>query len=279
MSTFDIYGGQEYLAHYTKAATAFAKILRTQTLLMSPYKAMRDPYENRVPTLGATYTGRGNLDNLYLQINRRMAGVRNSYRLLSMTRADDRADDEAGAADALLRAPWARPRMWEQYAENHAGVCLVFHRQELSREIQRIATGDDRLWQGAVEYTPGGFPQSRAAAGIVLNDFAEGDLDALVAAYVESHFQDYFFLKTDDWMSEWEYRFVLEADANRPLAAFIPRAARFGTSLHAVVVGEQFPDWQIPGARELTDALGVPLMRMTWQTGKPWPVPTPRPVR
>ncbi len=37
------------------------------------------------------------------------------------------------------------------------------------------------------------------------------------------------------------------------------------------VVGERFPDWQLPGARHVADTAGVELGRMQWQNARPYP--------
>jgi len=104
--------------------------------------------------------------------------------------ADDRDGDGAiGATDtaaraqavALLRAPWARPRMWEQYAENHTGACLVLQRDRFVQEVEQLLTRVGRLRRAEVRYTLGGSPQP----GRLL--------------LLGSHKIDYRALKVADW--------------------------------------------------------------------------------
>lgn len=47
-----------------------------------------------------------------------------------------------------------------------------------------------------------------------------------------------FFLKTRDWETEFEYRFVLTAPDTDQVFA------EYGDALEAVIVGEKFPQWQ-----------------------------------
>jgi hypothetical protein len=51
--------------------------------------------------------------------------LRGRTKLLSLT-VD--APSYTGTAEIFGRG-WARARTWQQYAENHAGVCLLFHRE------------------------------------------------------------------------------------------------------------------------------------------------------
>jgi hypothetical protein len=44
----------------------------------------------------------------------------------------------------------------------------------------------------------------------------------------------------------------------------------FRDALAAVIVGERFPDWQIPGAAEVCERAGVKLRLMHWENGRPF---------
>ena len=81
--------------------------------------------------------------------------------------------------------------------------------------------------------------------------------------HIQRHYQDFFFLKTDDWRSEHEYRVVVLDQAND--FSFIP----FEGSLASVILGEAFPGWQIPGAASPCQAAGIPLFKIGWFGGRP----------
>jgi hypothetical protein len=120
---------------------------------------------------------------------------------------------------------------------------------------------------GEVSYTPSGYAGS-AGKQLPASDprFFDPKLrKGAVIEHIERHYRDFFFLKTDDWSSEYEYRAVMlgQSDAY----AFVP----FGGSLGAVFIGERFPAWQVPGAAAMCAAHRVPFLRIQWLGGRPVP--------
>jgi hypothetical protein len=272
--------------HYTRAETAFSHIIPTGALMMNPYGRMRDPFENKHPFLrslsGFTPSSPDPADPrdhgkaeaaMFWEVQNDIARCRDGWVLLSLTRYDDRGGlDDRWGASALYRSPWSRPRLWEQYADNHAGVCLVFERDSMIRAFSKSLTPGESE-HGAVDYSLGGLASSDASMALT-RDFVNERMTIaeMVRMYVSKHSRDFFFLKSEDWASEWEYRFIyrrFEAEAARDAAQ--PNFASYGDSLRAIIVGERFPTWQLPGAMAVADSAGVELRRMTWDVG--WPSP------
>jgi hypothetical protein len=148
--------------------------------------------------------------------------------------------------------------MWEQYADNHRGACLLFDADRL-KEAFIAAFNDWKLpsWFGDVRYTPAGIAES-AMRSIIDDRIFDPDQRAdAVAAFIEKNSDDFFFLKSDDFETEHEYRAVLMADENAELGqedAVVTTKGEYahvnyGDSLVAVIVGERFPNWQLPGAK------------------------------
>ena len=90
---------------------------------------------------------------------------------------------------------------------------------------------------GDVEYTPVGIADS--AANDIIDDrlFKTATREQAVLDYLSKERRDLFFLKSDDWATEYEFRVLLTSTDDE--YAF----ADYGESLQAVVLGEQFPDW------------------------------------
>lgn len=266
----DLNNPNALLAHYTRAETAFAQILRTKQLLMNPYSKMRDPFENKRPHFRAASAWGDDAEaqnKMFWAIQREVSYSRDVYCLLSLTRGDDRP--AVDPRDQMFRCPWSRARMWEQYAENHAGVCLLFDRDELLDTLRRELGGKGAYYEGEVKYTLGGFATSEGGS-VMLDQFNEATLAEDVAIHVQRHYEDFFFLKTEDWATEFEYRFVWEA-AEPPVPPSVPHFVPFRDSLRYVVVGEKFSEWQIPAAKQVAEAAGADLRRMTWELSLPWP--------
>lgn len=161
--------------------------------------------------------------------------------------------------------------MWEQYAENHAGACLIFEREALLAAVRNNLSKRGSYWEGAVKYTVAGFAASRGGT-VDLHNFHEGALEEEVAIHVQEHYEDFYFLKTEDWATEFEYRFVFER-ATDPKFRWLPPVnyVGYGNALRWVVVGEHFPDWQLPGAEAVAKAAKVQLRRMSWDLNRPFP--------
>jgi hypothetical protein len=247
-----------WLAHYTTAATAFEHIVPKGRLRMSPYRLMRDPAENKdlLPAVAAPIAGK-NPGREYFAAIEKLKEERNRVRLLSLT-----ADVHYERSAKVFGCCWARPRLWEQYAGAHSGVCLVFERVPLE-EALRDSLGDARVSFGEVEYTPAGIADSAAT---FLHDHRLLDAttrDEAMSQYLVSRRQELFFLKSEDWAAEHEVRAVL-MDSDDEYAH-----ADYCQTLVAVVLGERFPRWQIAGAREVCEKADVALAQVLWLNGEP----------
>jgi Protein of unknown function (DUF2971) len=256
-----LYVPGEWLAHYTTASTAFEYILPSGELRMSPYRLMRDPVENRGPSFRADVGAFGSSSDTLWRAVELANEVHQSARLFSLTH--DALEFVDGSHD-VFGCAWARPRLWEQYADRHRGVCLLFQR---ARFEDAIASQLNRLglayYLGDVSYTAAGYA---ASVGKTLTDpriFDSETAQVALFEHIHRHRQDFFFLKSDDWRTEHEYRAVIFGHAAD--FACVP----FADSLAAVILGEQFPAWQVEGAvRACVDARTA-IKRVRWLGGRP----------
>jgi Protein of unknown function (DUF2971) len=252
--------------HYTTREAAFEHIIPRRTLRFSPYGQMRDPLENKrwgfpESLHGLTETERELETRAWFSFHRHANEIRSSAKLLSLTLDADYGDDPD--AEHFAHG-WARARMWEQYAERHAGVCLVFSGPRLAAAVREslCSKGIAPPYHRHVVYSAAAFqPLLR------LHELSEADDAAVVRKWVQANSGDLFFRKTPDWQTEYEYRFVV----TYPDSTYV--CAAFGGALEMVVVGERFPTWQRSGAAELCDRAGARLLQLRWESGFPVPVP------
>ena len=202
---------EDSLCHYTRADTAFSHIMPSRKLKMNPYGKMRDPFENKHPYLrsisgwtpASADPAEAEEDDtqaaMFWEVQGHIARSRDTWVLLSLTRYDDRGGlDDRWGTSRLYRAPWSRPRLWEQYADNHAGVCLVFDRDAMIETVgASLMPGESE--HRPVEYSLGGLASSDASLGF-LTDFEDEHLAIAEAVelYVLKHSGAFFFLKTED---------------------------------------------------------------------------------
>lgn len=155
--------------------------------------------------------------------------------------------------------------MWEQYGDNHRGVCLAFDRRaliegEFRRALQEI--GGTNI--GEVDYTAGGFAADPAR---VLADIPDDEnASRAIFEHLETHNAAFWFLKLLDWETEYEFRIVLMPG---PVIGEDPVFVPFGSCLKAVILGERFEQARIADAAELAERLRVPLVRLEWSGGRP----------
>jgi deoxycytidine triphosphate deaminase len=264
-----------YLCHYTRAETAFEHIIPSGKLRMNPYAQMRDPFENRHPHLSVP-NGKLWQDEarrrLWLQVVNTTGWLRSRVRLLSLTQGDYRPGNEH---ELPFRMPWSRARLWEQYADNHEGVCLVFDREAMLKTF-REELAERVFWEGPVDYAVAGFSSSEGAR-LDLSNFRDAELEADVERHVSDHFRDFFFIKTEEWASEFEYRVVLgegfDISVRKGLGFHpTPHDVAFGDSLRYVLVNvERFPRWKLLGASRVAAESTAELLPMTWEGGRPLP--------
>lgn len=253
--------------HYTSREAAFQYILPSRQLRLSPYDRVNDPLENQPWRFaGAFRVDESSPDprapeRAFFEFDREAHEIWSSAKLLALT-----IDDLTSTHEGPFARGWARARMWDQYAERHMGVCLIFDRGELAANITRSLhdQGFASPYHREVKYSVEG--PAEKLLSLDLNALAETPSAPAARRFVEDHHDDLFFLKTRDWETEFEYRFVVTA----PACDYV--FVDFGDALKSVIVGERFPTWQRPGAVTLCRQVQADPMRIDWSMRRPIPV-------
>ncbi|MGI8407807.1 MAG: DUF2971 domain-containing protein [Actinomycetota bacterium] len=264
------------VCHYTRSATAFEHILPTRRLRFSPYRLMRDPMESKEWVFGAAFfpdhfQGQDDEMRAYGEAHQAANALKSETKLLALT-TDAPGYEDAGMQEEMFGRGWARARMWELYGEKHRGACLVFDRDELQDELNDglREAGAGAVYHGPVRYTQTGL--AGAHISFHLDSFKAKSFGEAIADFLERHHRDLFLLKTLDWESEHEYRYLAMSEGDDYLFA------RFGSSLKAVIVGEECPPWQWQGVLDLCDEVGASAYRLHWLHEGPYPVELERDV-
>ena len=154
---YKLNGPEGLLAHYTTAETAFEYVLPDHQLRLSPYRLMRDPAENKdiVPGTGTTARRRRTSTSRYRAM---LDGIK-----ACATTAASSASPATSRRRRTFGCCWARPRMWEQYADRHRGVCLLFDGERLRNRLATALSEQGILsWLGEIDYTAAGIAGSTA---------------------------------------------------------------------------------------------------------------------
>jgi hypothetical protein len=254
------------LAHYSKASSVFEHILPSGELRLSAYRLMRDPAENKdIPPSICSLRPSPEDDQAIEQVYALIKSERDRMHLLSFSGdAEDRG--EFPGFDCC----WSRPRMWEQYGDVHRGASLLFDRTRLERAI-REQWPDEGRYSDKVDYAREGSAEVFRRALSADEILAHERPAQAVRDYIKANRDAYFFLKSDDFATEHEYRVVLAGGDGDYICI------EYSDSLVGVVLGERFPVWQEPGAIKACSNAGVKkLGRMCWDNGRPrvgrvWP--------
>jgi len=244
--------------HYTTADTAFAHILPTGMLQLSPYSTMRDPLEAKQWHLvGAGFSAApGDVERQFFEQYALLQRMKAQSKLLSLS---------VDSSDAVDGDPFGRgyalASMWELYAQKHLGVCLVFDRARLVENLTEGLVPMGTAFHGPVQYRRRGVLDRPGASALMLG--GDDSPDDAVARHLTAHRDPLFFTKLSDWEHESEYRFVVVSDAPGPV-----RCA-YGEALRAVIVGHGFPEWQVPSAVTLCDEANVDAQRLIWEMSRP----------
>ena len=133
------------LFHYTKLPIAVEKILFDRKLRLSLTKNTNDPREYSYRYFYATGSRMPpGFQHLYTQALDELDRLLHSEGRILCFCSNKRPtimSDRSHAQEDPMAVPtgWAKPRMWAQYGLNHTGVCLVFSKEELERQLSHIA--------------------------------------------------------------------------------------------------------------------------------------------
>jgi hypothetical protein len=263
----------QMLYHYTSLDTALQHIVPAQKIRLGPFSSMRDPRESAdwSISVGGFVGDVDPRDDIrdFWQFNRRVNELKSQVKVLSLT---EDAAREGDATTIAFGRGYAHPRLWEQYADNHRGVCLCFHRELLHRRLREsLEPYGSELHCGPVIYEDREIAPE-ALYTLVEKLRTEGPIDA-ASSHLREHINELFFTKLRDWETEREYRFVIQTNEPDPIIA------RVSTSLRAVILGAD------PGSRYYEAALAkfcdpaeVEIFHMRWNHGFPHLAPRYEPA-
>lgn len=269
-----LYGYDRFFYHYTRADTAFSGIVHDGncTLRLNAYRNMRDPFEARdwawrigfgddwVPSPGAQSSVLDGFET-----------IKGRTKVLSLT-----VDAAEGTEPERSGYGWgfAHARLWEHYADNHQGVCLVFERGLLTELMRSKLQPLGPVLADRMQYRLGwpledddalNVDNQRVFATVEPSDWSDR-LEQGAYKHLQLHGADLYFRKLDDWKSENEFRF---ACLDNTVDDFVP-VSDLADALFGVILGYRFPTWQIPAAQQALENTSdkAKLGFVHWAAGK-----------
>jgi Protein of unknown function (DUF2971) len=245
-----------WLYHYTTLETALVHILPTLRLRLGPFSEMRDPREYK--DWWPSASGFGDFDKKefergYAASSARLNLLHAEFKLLSTTVDSDHADE------GIFGRGFARSRLWNAYAGEGTGVCLILRKEDALRTLPQQLETVGRLAHGAVHYANNAI---RHELTLGFDEILVGDLDAIADRIAERHLDALFLTKNTEWESEREYRFVVRS----------PRQYEhvdIRSCLHAVCRGPESAKTADRALRFFASELGIGLGLVEWHNNDP----------
>lgn len=245
-----------FLYHYTKASIARDFIFKNGTLLFSRYAETNDPKETKTWQfdLGTNCNidlGAYKMDELSTWLSKEL---KHAARLACFSM--DSAKLTGNHLEDIFKRGFCKPRMWAQYAERHSGVCIVFDRQKLAKQVEMQMVTARVVLSGSVKYVDRSIVRNLDDQQYMINlDVMESvGRDAYVDLHLKTHYQRLFFEKMNDWRDESEWRWVVFGDANADLYLDISRCVA------GVMFGENTEEKVIQDMMDQTESWGIRYM-------------------
>lgn len=165
--------------------------------------------------------------------------------------------------------------MWQQYADNHTGLCLVLDRQQWMQDIDSwcpAGRGHDkrelRPVHESVLYQDRPVGWDARTLHFSVEDVRSSGVGEVASRRVKDNLASLFFQKNTDWASEREFRSLI-------VGATEPAFISINESLVGVVVGEQCSQklFQTASSR-LRGSRQDAVARCHWQRGAPQLLPS-----
>lgn len=263
----------EDLYHYTKASIALEHILFQQKLKLSQFQYTNDPREFKYLYINS-FTGRilnksvWVFDNKILPVLEKVKLKEWKVFCLSQHHPD-LILGKVSAVDNPHLFGNCQSNMWAHYAStpnnSHNGVCLKLNRNKLEAQI-RATFGDEKKYvihDGQMQY------DNKKIFDLIpfnldqLLELDETKMVEVVRKFFNENYNDIFFLKSEDWVNEHEYRWIVHSEKDS--AEYIP----INDVLEDVFIGENFPEAYYPSLEALCKKLGVEPRMLYWENGIP----------
>ena len=257
-----------YVCHYTSADAFLNHILPSLSLRMSRFASVNDPRESRewICTLTVPDELMNRNWNILEMSDRFTDYMKLNAKLLCVTRDDPNLDPLR--TNHLYGRGYAHPSMWDRYAEGHAGVCLILDIEKLSDSVADTAAsrGNLDLYRQGVSYADMPDGETRAYT-LSASDLVDRDESDVFGDHQRKYHGELYFWKSQDWASEFEYRWVL-LDSD-PGDVYINIAG----SLAGVVFGDRFPAHKIEIVAKSLSGRGMTFAKVRYRNGHPIVLP------
>lgn len=261
------------LFHYTTKERAIEYIFHGMTIRMGSMRATNDPRETDPWFFGwimdDNESGPDGED--FFEVNRKIDEILKRSCLVACFTGDapdphPEFDPDLYAREDLGLQGYEHDRMWAQYVGNHAGVCILFDRDELVRRMEEHFRGrPGRLLHGPVDYDSEIDLRNSPFYELSWKEMRQMGVEAYARQHGERFARQLYMTKSPDWVSEQEYRFVWIGEGeDEDEAEYVPIKG----CVSAVCLGARFPEVYETNMRAIKERLGIDVYKIHYSYGK-----------
>ncbi len=256
------YDTQNSLFHYTSVETARDFILPTSTLRFSRQETLNDPKESK----NRHFYGTGSKDlDLNRITNLIVEYLTQNVKVCCFSRDDPNVTPTGKFPLDLYAMGHMKPRMWASYGDQHKGVCLVFDKKKLTTAFERQRHQHENLLYREVSYDHSLTQEVHDAYSVNYNDFAT-DFHNAMNNQIEHHSKTLFFFKHFDWLTEFEYRFVIIGGRRQD------EYLAYGNALVGIALGMETEKVKADSIVPIANAQGIPVVQLPDQALTGWSI-------
>lgn len=256
----------KYLYQYRNCKDALKYMLCDDgKILLNQLKYVNDPRESKFKGFGL-YGGEFENDEVPKYFNAVSDHFTSCVKIACFSKDDVRISTPPYSTPEPFLRGYAKPKMWATYGDNHKGVCLIFHKNQLIENLAKLSLPSEKFYHGDV-----GYDKFVETAGVKMwrTLMPEGAF-SFKGARLKSHFKDYileqieehhvryFFWKHEDWRSEDEYRLVIYGE--RKEVAFLPCQ----NTIAGIAVGMDCNKENLEALVKAANRLKIPIVQPEW---------------
>lgn len=235
----------DFLFHYTSMAVGLEKILFTQELKFSQSSETNDPKEYKDFFLEPYMDGEGDLSKLRKNAEKALLKELKKYRFACFCNNEKKND----------RFGYQRFRMWSQYGGSFRGVCIVFSKEELEKEIKKQVCSQNVFIQN-ISYENLNKEGGKTRCMNLNGDKEKNEI--YIKEFVLEKKSFFFFSKDKDYRDENESRLLIYDPEQE--YEFL----KVGNSIKAVLLGDRSEEVYCRRIEELCNKVGAKCYRTSW---------------
>ncbi|MBC8416023.1 MAG: DUF2971 domain-containing protein [Candidatus Cloacimonetes bacterium] len=247
------FNNKDLIFHYTKLERALEYILKNKQLRFTRFIDSADPheYKKRIFALTGLFSTWNKFDKKLISCPEKINNIiQQNLRMACF------------CCNKTNYPGYLRSRMWDQYADNHRGLCLAFSKKSLQKAVRKQFKSDFKK-NGIVNYYPHKdirFERMYKSQAKTIH-YTNPNHD-IIKEHLNINYKFLFFKKHQDYRDEAEYRFIVLDMDNK--FEYID----ISDCLVGIILGDIFPITYLPIIKLIESELNIVWDRVNiWDDG------------